>query len=60
MIKTCTVASAGMVDTVLRRPLCEGVGVEINRMVNSSKAKRSGIASKSSRNDRIQVWDDCE
>lgn len=60
MIRTCTVASGGMVDTVLRDPWCEDLGVDTNRMVNSSMANRSGTASSSSRNDRIQICDDRE
>lgn len=53
-------ASGGMVDVVLREPGGEDLGVDINRMVNSSMANRSGTASSSSRNKRIQIWDDWE
>lgn len=55
VIRTCTVTSGGMVDMVLREPLCEDLGVDVSRMVNSSMANRSGTASSSSRNDRIQI-----
>ena len=55
VIRTCTVASGGMVVMVLREPLCEDMGVDVSRMVDSSMANRSGTASSSSRNDRIQI-----
>ena len=55
VIRTCTVASGGMVDMVLREPLCEDLGVDVSRMVNSSMANRSGTASSNSRNDKIQI-----
>jgi hypothetical protein len=60
VIRTWTVASGVMVDMVLHEPLCEDPGVETSRMVNSSMVNRSGTASSSSRNDRIQIWDDWE
>lgn len=60
MIRTCTVASDDMVDEVLREPWCGHIGFDISSIVNSSKANRSGIASSSSRNDTIHVYDDCE
>ena len=55
VIRTWTVASGGMVDMVLREPLCEDLGVGVSRMVNSSMANRSGTASSNSRNDKIQI-----
>jgi hypothetical protein len=49
-----------MVDVALRKSLGGHLGVAMNSMLNSSKANRSGTASSNSRNDRIQVSDDCE
>jgi hypothetical protein len=60
VIKACTVTSGEMVDVVLCEPLCEGLDVDMSRIVNSSMANRSGTASSSSRNVRIQIWDDRE
>ena len=53
-------ASDAIDDVVLRKSLPGDLDGDISRTLNSSKANRSGTTSSSSKNARIQVWDDRE
>jgi hypothetical protein len=58
--RTCTVPSEEAVEKVLCELGCKDLGFDTSRMVNSIKVNKSGNASSSSRNNRIQMYDDRE